>query len=165
MNYFNIWYYLSFTLYYYHISAIFLSYVCYCANIFHVLFVYFLTFFSNYKHLNPVLINQEIVYCITYKQKKPETQPTVASLKSFFYFICIFFLVFGNHTCFGLFLLHMSFLSMSVHLFSGFCYKAFITFFIDSVNHRTISCCYNVTVYHYMCIILPYKNSKRDKLW
>ena len=71
---------------------------------------------------------------------------------------------FGNHTCFGLFLLHMSFLSMSVHLFSGFCYKAFITFFIDSVNHRTISCCYNVTVYHYMCIILPYKNSKRDKL-
>ena len=64
---------------------------------------------------------------------------------------------FGNHTCFGLFLLHMSFLSMSVHLFSGFCYKAFITFFIDSVNHRTISCCYNVTVYHYMCIILPYK--------
>mgnify|MGYP007003598903 CR=1 FL=1 len=142
----------------------FLSYVCYCANIFHVLFVYFLTFFSNYKHLNPVLINQEIVYCITYKQKKARNTTYRCISEVLFLLYMHLFPRFGNHTCFGLFLLHMSFLSMSVHLFSGFCYKAFITFFIDSVNHRTISCCYNVTVYHYMCIILPYKNSKRDKL-
>ena len=163
MNYFNIWYSLSFILYYYHISTIFLFYICYCANIFHILFVYFLTFF-NYKHLHPVLINQEIVYCITYKQKSQKHNLPL-HLWSPFFTLYASFPRFGNHTCFGLFLLHMSFLSMSVHLFSGFCYKAFITFFIDSVNHRTISCCYNVTVYHYMCIILPYKNSKRDKLW